>query len=66
MIRQRISFLALTGLLLASAPLLAACEEEQGPMEQMGESADEAINQAADDLEDAADKVEEKVEEQTN
>lgn len=53
-------------LVLALAPMMTGCEEEKGTFEQMGESADEAMEKAADDMEEAADKIEEKVDENTN
>ncbi|MCP5145442.1 MAG: hypothetical protein H6978_11585 [Gammaproteobacteria bacterium] len=40
---------------------LAACDSNDGPLEKLGESADEAINDAGDQLEDAADEIERKL-----
>lgn len=42
------------GLALA-APVLSACEEEQGPIEQLGEKADEAVNDTRRAVDDATD-----------
>jgi len=37
------------------APVLTACEEEKGPMEQLGENADEAVNDTRRAIQDATD-----------
>lgn len=37
------------------APVLSACEEEKGPMEQLGENADEAVNDTRRAVDDATD-----------
>ena len=48
---------------------LAACEKEQGPMEELGESLDDAVDEIkdsaddlGDDLEDAAEEAGDKIE----
>ena len=50
---------------LAAAPLLsvtlAACGEEEGPAEQIGESIDESVEEAGDKIEEAGDELEQKV-----
>ena len=37
------------------APVLSACEEEKGPMEQLGENADEAVKDTQRAIQDAGD-----------
>jgi hypothetical protein len=41
------------------------CEDNRGPAEKMGESIDDAIDEAGDAIEDAADEVEDAVEDAT-
>lgn len=51
---------------LAAAPLLsvslAACGEEEGTAEQIGESIDKTVEEAGDKVEEAGDEIERKVE----
>ena len=42
---------------------LAACDSNDGPMEEAGEKIDEGYGEVVDSVEEAADKVEEKADE---
>lgn len=42
---------------------MAACSDNDGPAENLGEQIDDAVNEAGDRLDDAADEVEEAAEE---
>ena len=45
-----------------SMAVLSSCAKEEGPMEEMGKSIDEAASDVGDAAEDAADEVKEAVE----
>ncbi len=57
MIHSRHRFFALVtaGVLSVSSLALSGCEEKKGPLEEAGESADEAISDTKRAVEDAAD-----------
>lgn len=44
-----------TVLALGSATGFVACEDDDGPAEEMGEAVDDAVEDAADEVEDATD-----------
>jgi hypothetical protein len=52
-----LSILLATG----GAMFLSACEDQDGPAEEIGEAVDDAADETGDSLEDAADKVEDAV-----
>lgn len=53
--------LKMTILVFAASLLLGACEN-QGPLEEAGENADEAIEQASENVEDAVDEASNSIE----
>jgi hypothetical protein len=46
---------------LGGGMLLSACEDQDGPAEEIGEAIDDAADETGDSLEDAADEVEDAV-----
>jgi hypothetical protein len=55
------------GMAVLSLGLVATgCEDNDGPMEEVGEGIDEAADEAGDAIEDAADEVEDAVDDATD
>ncbi len=53
-------------LAIASSFLMLGCDRNEGPAEDMGESVDEAMDDAGDAMEDAGDEVEDAVDDATD
>ncbi|WGF88875.1 hypothetical protein [Marinivivus vitaminiproducens] len=52
---------ALAAAVAVGATGLVACESDQGPMEEAGESVDDTVDDAGDAMEDAGDSAEDSV-----
>ncbi len=55
---RRKAFLLMTVAVLSLGLATTGCQDNQGPMEDLGEEVDDAADDAADAVEDAADEVE--------
>ena len=55
---RRKAFLLMTVAVLSLGLATTGCEDNDGPMEELGESIDEAVDDAGDAIEDAADEME--------
>jgi hypothetical protein len=59
-------FLLLSIAVLSLGLVTTSCDNDDGPIEKMGESIDDAVEDAVDALEDAADDVEDAVDDATD
>jgi hypothetical protein len=55
---RRKAFLLMSVAILSVGLATTGCQENEGPMEDLGEEVDDAVDDAGDAIEDAADEVE--------
>ncbi len=63
---RRKAFLLMSIAVLSVGLVTTGCDDNDGPVEDMGEAIDEAADDAGDAIEDAADEVEDAVDDATD